>query len=104
MNEALYVALGETIRKDAANLGLDIAEFDAVMNPITESCTKDSISNGKHLIFTHATSPEKNEWIASYLLYRYFICLLCISCREQYRHECSNINLDKTKKHLINSF
>lgn len=70
IREGVYVARGEMLRKEAIDLGLNIQEFEDLLTPITESCTKDSISNGKHWIFTRAVNPQINGWISKYLLYK----------------------------------
>lgn len=70
IKEGIYVARGEILRKESTDLGFDTIEVDELLNPITESCTKDSISNGKHWIFTNSTSNGKNLWIARYLLWK----------------------------------
>ena len=70
MKEGIYVARGEVLRSEANDLGFNPNELEDLLTPITESCTKDSISNGKHWIFTKSISPQKNLWIARYLLYK----------------------------------
>lgn len=70
MREGIYVAVGEVLRNEASDLGFSTQDLDDLLGPITESCTKDSISNGKHWIFTNAQSPAKNTWLARYLLYK----------------------------------
>ncbi|CAF2221748.1 unnamed protein product, partial [Rotaria magnacalcarata] len=69
IRDGVYMARGDMLKKEAADLNLDIQEFEDVLTPITESCTKDSIANGKHWIFTHADSEESNSWISQYLLF-----------------------------------
>lgn len=70
VREGIYVARGEVLRNEANELGFSTHELDELLGPITESCTKDSISNGKHWIFTNAQSPAKNQWLARYLLWK----------------------------------
>lgn len=70
VREGIYVARGEVLRNEASELGLSTHELDELLGPITESCTKDSISNGKHWIFTNAQSPAKNQWLARYLMWK----------------------------------
>ncbi|ROT83541.1 Calcium homeostasis endoplasmic reticulum protein [Penaeus vannamei] len=70
VREGIYVARGEVLRNEAVDLGFSTHELDELLGPIVESCTKDSISNGKHWIFTNAQSPTKNHWIARYLLWK----------------------------------
>ncbi|XP_068208038.1 calcium homeostasis endoplasmic reticulum protein-like isoform X2 [Palaemon carinicauda] len=70
VREGIYVARGEMLRNEAMELGFSTQEVDELLGPITESCTKDSISNGKHWIFTNAQSSSKNLWISKYLLWK----------------------------------
>lgn len=52
----------------SCNVSLSILE--TVLQPIIESCTKDSISSGKSWIFQHATTSTSNQLIAEYLVWR----------------------------------
>ncbi|CAG7820908.1 unnamed protein product, partial [Allacma fusca] len=52
----------------AAELNVDLVEFDMVLQPIIESCTKDAISGGKSWIFTHSSTPRHYHLITSFLL------------------------------------
>lgn len=58
----------ENMSDDANQCGLSLTELDAVLQPIIDSCTKDSISSGKAWILQRATSKKINNVIASYLL------------------------------------
>lgn len=52
----------------ATNISLSI--FDTVLQPIIETCTKDSISSGKSWIFQNSNTDESNRLLASYLNFK----------------------------------
>ena len=52
----------------ATNVSLSI--FDSVLQPIIDSCTKDSISAGKSWIFQNSNSSECNRLMANYLNFK----------------------------------
>ncbi|CAN8004556.1 unnamed protein product, partial [Ixodes hexagonus] len=68
LDEAIRKAQDDKLTAQAKGCDLEIAELDKVLQPIIESCTKDAISAGKGWIFTHSTTPERNELICQYLL------------------------------------
>lgn len=49
---------------------LDVTELENLLCKIMESCTKESISNGKNFIFTTAKTPAHSFQISQYLLKR----------------------------------
>lgn len=61
----------EKMKSDAANCNLSFSELDSVLQPIIDSCTKDSISSGKAWILHRATNERTNRVIAQYLLSKY---------------------------------
>ncbi|KAK4325591.1 hypothetical protein Pmani_003834 [Petrolisthes manimaculis] len=107
MREGIYVAVGEVLRNEASDLGFSTPDLDDLLGPITESCTKDSISNGKHWIFTNAQSPAKNTWLARYLLYKATVNngpfnhkLHIIYLMNDVLHHCVRKNADDLKEAL----
>ena len=68
----------ETIRKSrlehleslAQECGMDLKELEATVQPIIDSCTKETIGSGKVWIFQNATSHDRNRLLAHYLAYR----------------------------------
>lgn len=56
------------IKAEAA--GVQLNELYSVLQPIINSCTKDSISNGKSWILQHATNQQNAVCIAECLLYK----------------------------------
>lgn len=47
IDAAVKIAQSELLQRQADEAGIKLMEFDEVLQPIIESCTKDSISNGK---------------------------------------------------------
>lgn len=58
----------EELKKLADECSIDLSELDSILQPIIDSCTKDSISNGKGWILNHATDEKQNDCIAHCLL------------------------------------
>lgn len=46
IDEAIEKAQNETVLKQAEENSIRLADFDAILQPIIDSCTKDSISAG----------------------------------------------------------
>ena len=67
-------AIIKGIEKDLENLSrstkVSLSMFDSVLQPIIESCTKDSISNGKSWIFQNSSSSDANRLLANYLNFK----------------------------------
>lgn len=51
IDEAIEKAQNETVSKQAEENSIRLSDFDAILQPIIDSCTKDSISAGKVLFF-----------------------------------------------------
>ena len=68
----------DTIRKSrqehleslAQESGMSLKELEATVQPIIESCTKETIGSGKVWIFQNATSHDRNRLLAHYLAFR----------------------------------
>lgn len=58
----------EELERDADDCVVDLNEFNSILQPIIDSCTKDSISNGKSWILSHATGDKLDDCIARCLL------------------------------------
>ncbi|CAG0886378.1 unnamed protein product [Cyprideis torosa] len=68
---AVQKAFKEKVERLAKESGLAKDEFDAVLQPIMASCTKDSISNGKSWIMNAIKNGASAlEFISSYLLFK----------------------------------
>lgn len=48
IDEAIAKAQTETLFNQADENNIRLTEFDAILQPIIDSCTKDSISAGRH--------------------------------------------------------
>ncbi|GIY43811.1 calcium homeostasis endoplasmic reticulum protein [Caerostris extrusa] len=68
VDEAIRKAQDEKLVKLAKDNELDLKELDSILQPIIDSCTKDSISHGKGWIFSHATNYACSEVIILYIL------------------------------------
>lgn len=68
VEEAITKAQEDKLKADAADCNLNFAELDSILQPIIDSCTKDSISTGKAWILQRATSDKANNVISKYLL------------------------------------
>uniref|UniRef100_A0A8D8RCX3 Calcium homeostasis endoplasmic reticulum protein n=1 Tax=Cacopsylla melanoneura TaxID=428564 RepID=A0A8D8RCX3_9HEMI len=68
----------ETIRKtqlasftdEANSLSLSLETLDSMLQPIMDTCTKDSISSGKAWILQHAVDEKSNNFFSKYLLFK----------------------------------
>lgn len=67
IEDALRKAQLDTLAQAAAEANVNFSELDTVLQPIIDSCTKDSISAGKGWILQH-TSPQADQVMAQYLL------------------------------------
>lgn len=48
IDEAIEAAQNSQLEKNADELNISLKEFDSILQPIIDSCTKDSISQGKY--------------------------------------------------------
>uniref|UniRef100_A0A3B4BHH6 Uncharacterized protein n=1 Tax=Periophthalmus magnuspinnatus TaxID=409849 RepID=A0A3B4BHH6_9GOBI len=64
---AIALAVEQQTQKLLQETQLDMAEFDSVLQPIIDMCTKDAISAGKNWMFTNAKSPTHCELMTSHL-------------------------------------
>nr|XP_024217822.1 calcium homeostasis endoplasmic reticulum protein [Halyomorpha halys] len=70
VEEAIRKAESDKLTREADELGINLTDLDNVLQPITDTCTKDSISNGKAWILQRATSKSVNDLLARYLLHK----------------------------------
>ncbi|KAH0549307.1 calcium homeostasis endoplasmic reticulum protein [Cotesia glomerata] len=68
VEDAVRQAQETAFQNNAQSTNTDLAAFDTVLQPIIDSCTKDSISAGKAWILQHSLTAQSNEVIAEYLL------------------------------------
>lgn len=48
IEEAVEKAQWDSVMKQAEDNGIRLSDFDTILQPIIDSCTKDSISGGEH--------------------------------------------------------
>lgn len=60
----------DELQMEAETSGIPLNELYAVLQPIIDSCTKDSISSGKSWILQHATNKMQAMCIAHCLLFK----------------------------------
>lgn len=58
------------LQDEAENCNIPLQELYSILQPIIDSCTKDSISNGKSWILQHTTSKQQALCVAHCLLYK----------------------------------
>ncbi|XP_021925651.1 calcium homeostasis endoplasmic reticulum protein isoform X2 [Zootermopsis nevadensis] len=68
IEDALRKAQQDTQQQAADEAGISLTELDSVLQPIIDSCTKDSISSGKGWILQRSSSPKADQVLAQYLL------------------------------------
>lgn len=107
IQESIAKAQESDLRKDATDCGIDFSEFDNVLQPIIDTCTKDAISAGKSWIIQRATAPTPNAVIANYLLRQILSKDATFSKRlhiiyllNDTLHHCLRRNADELKKAL----
>lgn len=60
----------EDLQREAETCGIPLQDFYGILQPIIDSCTKDSISTGKSWILSHVTNKAQALCIAHCLLYK----------------------------------
>lgn len=71
IEEAIKQAEEQKLNQLAMDCGIDFREVDLLLQPIVDSCTKDSISNGKAWIVSHGSLINYQEFICRFLLRKY---------------------------------
>uniref|UniRef100_A0A7N8XZV9 Calcium homeostasis endoplasmic reticulum protein n=1 Tax=Mastacembelus armatus TaxID=205130 RepID=A0A7N8XZV9_9TELE len=67
VSAAIALAMEQQIQKLLLETQLDITEFDNLLQPIIDTCTKDAISGGKNWMFNNAKTPQHCELMTSHL-------------------------------------
>ncbi|XP_072260752.1 calcium homeostasis endoplasmic reticulum protein isoform X2 [Pyxicephalus adspersus] len=67
ISAAVAHAVEQQMQKLREETHLDMTEFDNLLQPIIDTCTKDAISAGKNWMFSNAKSPQHCELMASHL-------------------------------------
>lgn len=73
VEDAVRQAQENNLQNNAQTTNTDLAAFETVLQPIIDTCTKDSISAGKAWILQHSTTLQSNQVVAEHLLKRYII-------------------------------
>lgn len=61
IEEAIEDAQNAQLEKQADELNISLKQFDGILQPIIDSCTKDSISQGKYIYaFLHNLTKLAN--------------------------------------------
>ncbi|XP_070604382.1 calcium homeostasis endoplasmic reticulum protein isoform X1 [Erythrolamprus reginae] len=67
ITSAIAVGIEQQMQKVLEETQLDMNEFDNLLQPIIDTCTKDAISAGKNWMFSNAKSPQHCELMAEHL-------------------------------------
>ena len=70
VEEAIHKAREAKLEELSRTTNISLSIMETVLQPIIESCTKDSISSGKSWIFQHSTNSDSNTLISEYLAWR----------------------------------
>merc|ERR1719228_3287152 len=70
VEEAIHKAREAKLEELSRTTNISLSILETVLQPIIDSCTKDSISSGKSWIFQHSTNSDSNSLIAEYLAWR----------------------------------
>jgi len=68
VDETITKAREAQLEEQSRSCGLKLPELENVLQPIVETCTKESISAGKSWIFQHGTNFNSNQLICDYLV------------------------------------
>ncbi|XP_017080873.1 calcium homeostasis endoplasmic reticulum protein [Drosophila eugracilis] len=105
------IAAAQTAQQEqmASEQGIVLRDFDGVLQPIIESCTKDSISAGKNWILQHSTDSAKINVVLQYLLKKALVNgstfqqkLHLIYLVNDILHHCMRKNINDLKNSLEN--
>ncbi|EDW94757.1 calcium homeostasis endoplasmic reticulum protein isoform X1 [Drosophila yakuba] len=105
------IAAAQTAQQEqmAGEQGIVLRDFDGVLQPIIESCTKDSISAGKNWILQHSTDSAKINVVLQYLLKKALVNgstfqqkLHLIYLVNDILHHCMRKNINDLKNSLEN--
>ncbi|KPU78091.1 uncharacterized protein Dana_GF24403, isoform C [Drosophila ananassae] len=109
IEEAIATAQTTQLEQLAQEQGIVLRDFDAVLQPIIESCTKDSISAGKNWILQHSTDSAKINVVLQYLLKKALVNgstfqqkLHLIYLVNDILHHCMRKNINDLKNSLEN--
>ncbi|XP_041086582.1 calcium homeostasis endoplasmic reticulum protein-like isoform X1 [Polyodon spathula] len=67
VSAAIALATEQFTQKLLLETQLDMSEFDSLLQPIIDTCTKDAISAGKNWMFNNAKTPQHCELMVGHL-------------------------------------
>ena len=67
VQDAVAKARESQLEEQSRSCNVKLSELENLLQPIIETCTKDSISSGKSWIFQHGTNFNSNQVICDYL-------------------------------------
>ncbi|XP_063226601.1 LOW QUALITY PROTEIN: calcium homeostasis endoplasmic reticulum protein [Bacillus rossius redtenbacheri] len=109
IEEALRKSQEDALQRSAEESGINFQEFDAILQPIIDSCTKDAISSGKGWILARSTTPKADEVVALHLLRKVISQAVPFSQKlhiiylvNDVLHHCARKNAEDLKKALEN--
>lgn len=109
INELVTKAQNEKIQLMAEENNVNLQDLDKILQPIIDTCTKDSISSGKSWILQHATSHDAGQVISQHLLRNvtqlgapFTQKLHIIYLVNDVLHHCARKNAEDLKKNLEN--
>ncbi|KAH8380124.1 hypothetical protein KR009_009098, partial [Drosophila setifemur] len=109
IEEAIATAQATQLEQLAQEQGIVLRDFDVILQPIIESCTKDSISAGKNWILQHSTDSAKINVVLQYVLKKALVNgstfqqkLHLIYLVNDILHHCMRKNINDLKNSLEN--
>ncbi|GAB6028889.1 hypothetical protein CHUAL_004689 [Chamberlinius hualienensis] len=110
IDEEIHQAEESKLQTLATECGIDLSEADKVMQPIIDTCTKDSISAGKSWIFNNSNTSAAAQVIGRYLVKRvttiggtFDMKLHIVYLLNDVLHHCTRKNADELKR-LLEAF
>ena len=70
VEEAIQKAREARLEDEARQCKVSLSHFENLLQPIMETCTKDSISSGKSWMFQQGSDKESNFLLADYLCWK----------------------------------
>ncbi|XP_034656607.1 calcium homeostasis endoplasmic reticulum protein [Drosophila subobscura] len=109
IEETIAAAQTAQLEQLAGEQGIVLRDFDGVLQPIIDACTKDSISAGKNWILQHSTDSAKINVVLQYLLKKALVNgstfqqkLHLIYLVNDILHHCMRKNINDLKNSLEN--
>ncbi|OTF70362.1 Suppressor-of-White-Apricot domain containing protein [Euroglyphus maynei] len=68
IDEMITKQLDDELKRMCEDFNINLNEFNKILQPIIESCRKESIANGKIWIFNHCSTADQYDAVAKHLL------------------------------------